>query len=93
MYYSLIIHLPSLTCLNVLGFTWQQTQTVKFNVGREVTSVISLTVGAEQALKLSNQANEVKLPQEAFVLHSRVQPHDETTGQGCQLFNTQSHKH
>lgn len=55
--------------------------------------VISLTVGAEQALKLSNQANEVKLPQEAFVLHSRVQPHDETTGQGCQLFKTHTHKH
>lgn len=52
--------------------------------------MISLTVGAEQALKLSNQANEVKLPQEAFVLHSRVQPHGETTGQGCQLFNTQT---
>lgn len=55
--------------------------------------MISLTVGAEQALKLSNQANEVKLPQEAFVLHSCVQPHDETTGQGCQLFNTQTHKY
>lgn len=39
-----------------------------------------LTVGAEKALKLGHQANQVKLPQEAFVLHSCIQPHDKTTG-------------
>lgn len=39
-----------------------------------------LTVGAEEALKLGQQANQVKLLQKAFVLHSCVQPHDKTTG-------------
>lgn len=40
----------------------------------------ALTVGAEEALKLGQQANQVKLLQEAFVLHSCIQPHDKTTG-------------
>lgn len=31
-----------------------------------------LTVGAEKALKLDHQANQVKLPQEAFVLHTCI---------------------
>lgn len=44
-----------------------------------------LTVGAQEALELGHQADLVKLPQEPFVLYSRVKPHDEATGQGCQL--------
>lgn len=47
--------------------------------------VVVLTVGAEQALKLGYQADQVKLPQEAFVLQSCVQPHHKPTGQGCEL--------
>lgn len=39
-----------------------------------------LTVGAEEALELGHQADQVELPQEAFVLHSCVQPHHEATG-------------
>lgn len=52
-----------------------------------------LTVGAEETLKLGHQADQVELPQEALVLHSCIQPHDKTTGEGCELSHTHTHRH
>lgn len=68
LYYSLTIaHHISQGPLN------QITEFGGFDVARSDFILTDLlTVGAEKALKLDHQANQMKLPQKAFVLHSCI---------------------